>query len=378
MTVQAEDRAALQLALVPGVGPRTRRKLLECFGTPQAVLHATQRQLHNVPGVGAVLSARILEAAQSTDVDEVLEVCAKHAIRILLDDDTHYPTLLREIADPPGVLFAAGDLSESDQRSVAIVGTRHATPYGLRQSQRLATELVQAGFTVVSGLARGIDAAAHRGALAAGGRTIAVLGGGLLRLYPPEHAELAYEIQQHGAVLSEAHPLRPPSSGNFPQRNRVITGLSLGVVVIEAGARSGALISAHHALEQGREVFAVPGSIECPVARGCHQLLREGAKLVESIDDIVEELTMLSERVRESRGELFASAPPAELNDRQWAIWQNLGDTPTPIDDLIIATGLPTSQVLATLSTLEVRRIIRRVSGAFVERLANEAVLKNQ
>jgi len=375
MTVQAVDRAALRLALVPGVGPRTRRKLLECFGTPSAVLQATKHQLHSVPGIGAVLSDRILEAAKANDVDEVLEVCSKHAIRILLDDDTHYPTLLRDIADPPGVLFAAGDLSESDQRSVAIVGTRHATPYGLRQSQRLATELVQAGFTVVSGLARGIDAAAHRGALEAGGRTIAVLGGGLLRLYPPEHAELAYDIQQHGAVLSEAHPLQPPSSGNFPQRNRVITGLSLGVVVIEAGERSGALISAHHALEQGREVFAVPGSVECPVARGCHQLLREGAKLVENVDDIVEELTMLNERVRESRGELFASAPPAALNDREWAVWQNLSDTPTAIDDLIIATQLPTARVLATLSALEMRRIIRRVSGAFVERLAHEAVL---
>jgi len=376
MTVQEVDRAALLLALILGVGPRTRRKLVECFGAPAAVLRATKSQLYNVPGIGAVLSARILEAALSNDVDEVLQVCSKHAIRILLDDDTHYPTLLREIADPPGVLFAAGALSESDQRAVAIVGTRHATPYGLRQSQRLAMELAQAGFTVVSGLARGIDAAAHRGALAAGGRTIAVLGGGLLRLYPPEHAELAYEIQQHGAVLSEAHPLRPPSSGNFPQRNRVITGLSLGVVVVEAGTRSGALISAHHALEQGREVFAVPGSIECPVARGCHQLLREGAKLVESVDDIVEELTMLSERVRESRGQLFASAPPAELNEREWSVWQHLSDLPTPIDDLIIATGLPTAQVLATLSTLEMRRIIRRVGGAAVERLAHEAVKK--
>ena len=183
-----------------------------------------------------------------------------------------YPRLLNEIDDPPGILFSLGDIQSSDALAMAIVGTRHATHYGLRQAERLATGLARSGLTIVSGLARGIDAAAHRGALSAGGRTLAVLGSGILNLYPPEHAELAGQIARQGALISEAPPRRAPFSGAFPQRNRLISGLSLGVIVVEAAERSGALISARHGMEQNREVFAIPGRIDSRASAGCHAL----------------------------------------------------------------------------------------------------------
>jgi DNA processing protein len=191
-----------------------------------------------------------------------------------------YPQPLDEIPDPPPLLFVHGALQAADALAVAIVGSRHATHYGLTQAERLAGSLARAGFTIVSGLARGIDAAAHRGALAAGGRTLAVLGSGVLNIYPPEHQELAVQIRSQGAVLSEAPPHSNPLSGAFPQRNRIISGLALGVIVVEASARSGALITARHAMEQGRDVFAVPGRVDSRNSHGCHRLIRDGAKLV--------------------------------------------------------------------------------------------------
>lgn len=366
------DEYELRLALIPGVGPRTRRTLVSHLGSPEKVLRAPLERLQGVPGVGPVLGRRICAQRNDLDLAELLETCQAEQIAILLEGHASYPVLLREIPDPPGVLFIAGDLRPEDALSIAIVGTRHATPYGLRQAERLASELVRAGMTVVSGLARGIDAAAHRGALRAGGRTLAVLAGGLLRLYPPEHRGLADQIRRQGAVISEAPPLRPPSSGNFPQRNRIITGLALGVVVIEAGSRSGALISARHALEQGREVFAMPGQVDSPVSRGCHRLLREGAKLVESIDDILEEVGALTARVLEQQGaeeDDSAESPPG-LSDDERAVWQGVGSEPTAIDDVIRSSGLPAGRVLAMLSVFELRRLIERTGGAYVQRAA--------
>jgi DNA processing protein len=363
------DAFALRLALVTGVGPRTRRELLERFGSPQAVLAASTDDLQRVPGVGPTLSRRIREARDSTDWEQVLATCRQHEIAVMLEDDPDYPPLLREIHDPPGLLFLWGDLLPQDALSVAIVGTRQATSYGQRMAQRLAAELVAAVYSVVSGLARGIDAAAHRGALQAQGRTLAVLGGGLLRLYPPEHTELAAQVRGHGTLLTEAPPERAPSSGNFPQRNRIISGLSLGLIVVEAGLRSGALISAQHALEQGREVFAVPGPIDSPVSRGCHRLLRDGAKLVESVDDVLEELGSLRARATELHRRPQAIEPPRiELSERERRVWDAIDGTATPVDQVIIRSELPAAQVLATLSGLELRHLVRRLSGAFVER----------
>lgn len=365
------DPWAVRLALIPGVGPRTRRALLARFGSAAAVFQARRQDWAAVPGVGPTLCQRLAAARHQGDEQEVLDACRQHGISVLLEEDPRYPPLLREIPDPPGLLFVAGTLEPADCRSVAIVGTRHATRYGLRQAERLAGELVRAGFTIVSGLARGIDAAAHRSTLAATGRTLAVLGGGILRLYPPEHRQLANAIIRQGALVTEAPPHRPPNSGNFPQRNRVITGLSLGVVVVEAGSRSGALISARHALEQGREVFAVPGPIDSAVSHGCHQLLRDGAKLVETTDDILDELGALVQKAHEMAP---ASAPrpraetPAALSDRERRVWQAVGSEGVGVDEVIVASGLPTAEALTILGALEMRRLIRRLGGARVVR----------
>ncbi len=259
---------AVRLSLISGVGPRLRKALLEEFGTASAVLAAAPSDLRRVQGIGAELTRRIAVARHEIDVQAELDLCAANGITILADDHPAYPRMLREIHDPPGILFMRGDILPQDAISIAIVGSRHATQYGLAQAERLAGSLARAGITIVSGLARGIDAAAHRGALAAGGRTLAVLGSGVLNMYPPEHAGLADEVAAQGAVISESPPRSPPLSGAFPQRNRIISGLSLGVLVVEASTQSGALISARHAMEQGREVFAVraASTIACRVA----------------------------------------------------------------------------------------------------------------
>ncbi len=229
----------LRLVLVEGVGPRTRQTLMRRFGSARAVLTAAPGELRELPGVGPKLTARILAAGPEINVAEEIALCRKHHIDILIESDPRYPRLLREIADPPGVLFVRGRLDPRDGLAVGIVGTRHATQYGLRQAERLAGSLARAGLTIVSGLARGIDAAAHRGALAAGGRTIGVLASGVLNIYPPEHDHLADEVAAAGALLSEQPARSAPLAGTFPQRNRLISGLSLGVIIVEAAERSG-------------------------------------------------------------------------------------------------------------------------------------------
>lgn len=270
----SEHAATLRLALVSGVGPRIRQALLDRFGTAEAVFSAAEAALRETAGIGPKLARAISAARTEIDIPALLAECAASGVSIITQRDTsRYPRPLLEIHDPPGVLFVRGELKPEDALAIGIVGTRHATHYGLAQAERLAGGLARAGLTVVSGLARGIDGAAHRGALEAGGRTIAVLASGVRNIYPPEHAKLADEIERQGAVVSESAPQAAPRSGVFPQRNRVISGMSLGVLVIEAAARSGALITARHAMEQGRDVFAVPGRVDNRVARGCHALL---------------------------------------------------------------------------------------------------------
>jgi DNA processing protein len=361
--------ATLRLTLVSGVGPRTRKALLERFGSAEAVLCAAPSELRRVQGVGAKLTSAIVAARDEIDVDSELDLCRQHGITVLTDLHEQYPRLLREIHDPPGVLFVLGELLPCDALSIAIVGTRHATQYGQQQAERLAGGLSRAGLTIVSGLARGIDAAAHRGALAAGGRTLAVLGSGLLNIYPPEHEELAREITRHGALLSET-PLRSaPHSGAFPQRNRLITGLSVGVIVVEASERSGALISAQHAMEQGREVFAVPGRVDSRTSRGCHRLIRDGAKLVESVDDVLSELGPLVEATPGDDGRVVHHPAELQLNEQERQVLDAIPSEPTTIDQVVVASRLPVQRVLATLSVLEMRRLIRRLSGNLVLRI---------
>lgn len=371
ITTEPPDALAdtLRLALISGVGPLTRRALLEHFGSARRALEATASQLRGIAGVGPKLSARIIASGTEIDAEEEIANCQQHGVDILTESDERYPRLLREIHDPPGVLFCRGTLRPEDALSIAIVGTRHATHYGQQQAERLAAGLARAGFTIVSGMARGIDAAAHRGALSAGGRTIGVLGSGVLNIYPPEHAQLAEEVVKSGLLLSEIPPRRQPMSGTFPQRNRLITGLSLGVIVVEAAQQSGALISARHAMEQGREVFAVPGRVDNRMSHGCHQLIRDGAKLVESIDDVLEELGPLVQAAPLTTGEIVRHPAELKLNDQEQAVLQAISDELTTIDEVIVNSRLPAHRVLSTISVLEMRHLVRRVSGQQVTRV---------
>ena len=359
----------LRLSLIPGVGPRIRRALVERFGSPEAVLAAAPSQLRDVPGVGPKLAGKIAAAHREIDADAQLALCRQHQIAILRQSDADYPRALGEIHDPPSVLFVRGRLQPADALAIAIVGTRHATSYGLRQAERLAGSLSRAGLTIVSGLARGIDAAAHRGALGAGGRTLAVLASGVLCVYPPEHGPLADQVLAQGALLSEAPPRSSPHAGTFPQRNRVISGLSLGVIVVEAGDRSGALITARHAMEQGRVVFAVPGRVDDRTVRGCHRLIRDGAKLVETADDVLEELGPLVAAVSRDDGQVIHHPAELLLNELEQQVLGSIRAEATSIDEVVQETGLPVPQVLSTISVLEMRRLIRRLSGTTVLRL---------
>jgi DNA processing protein len=362
-------RHTLQLAMVSGVGPKTRRSLLERFGTSEAVLQAAPSQLREVQGVGPKLTGKILAARDTIDPEQLIADCQAHGVTILTDADDAYPVLLKQIYDPPAVLFVRGQFRPQDGMAVAIVGTRHGTPYGMRQAERLGSALALAGLTIVSGLARGIDSAAHRGALAAGGRTIAVLGSGVLNIYPPEHDRLAESVTASGAVISEAPPHASPQSGVFPQRNRIISGLSLGVIVVEAADRSGALITARLAMEQNREVFAVPGHVDDRTSHGCHRLIRDGAKLVQCPEDVLEEFGPLFTATTTAEGRTVHHPAELLLNELEQRVLDAVGTEATLVDGVVTATGLSVPQVLATLSVLEMRRLIRRVSGTTVVRL---------
>lgn len=362
-------RTYLRLAMIPGVGPRIRQTLLARFGTPEEVLVAPMDRLREVPGVGPKLARAITSAEQQIDVEAEISLCRENSVEILPDYHNTYPPSLKEIDDPPGLLFLRGSLQPTDRLAVAIVGTRHATHYGLRQAERLAGGLARAGVTVVSGLARGIDAAAHRGALAAGGRTLAVLGSGVLNIYPPEHDTLAEEVLQQGVLISESPPQAAPRTGSFPQRNRIISGLSLGAVIVEAGTRSGALITARLAAEQNREVFAVPGRVDDRSAQGCHRLLRDGAALVESVDDILEHLGPLAHPASKEDGTEVRHPAELQLNELEQKVLGAIGSDPTSVDQLVLQTGLPVPRILSTLSVLEMRRLIRRLTGTTVARL---------
>ena len=370
--------AHVRLACVHGVGGMIRKRLLEHFGSPQAVFAAKPAALAAVPKVGPKLAALIPEIAASPVAEETIRLCRRRGVELLLEGTAGYPRLLGQIDDPPGVLFVRGRLEACDALAVAVVGARHATAYGRRVAHQLAGGLARAGYTVVSGLARGVDHAAHRGALDAGGRTIAVLGSGVLEVYPPEHADLAVEIAGRGAVISEAPPLASPKAGAFPSRNRIVSGLSLGTVVVEAADRSGALITARLAGEQGREVFAVPGPIDGRMSRGCHRLIRDGAKLVESVDDILEELGPLFEPTVTADGREVRTPAELRLDEVERQVLAALdaaladaggGAGSIDLDELLAASELGVSRVLAAIGVLEVRRIVRRLPGNRVARV---------
>ncbi|WP_435019608.1 DNA-processing protein DprA [Tundrisphaera sp. TA3] len=365
---EAELLELIRLTMVSGVGPRICQALLDHFGSATRVLDATESMLRDVPGVGKKLATSIAQAHRANDAEAELALCRSLGVRPLARGSEEYPDPLREIPDPPSLLYARGTIEPADQLAIALVGSRRCTPYGLRIAERLASGLARVGLTIVSGLARGIDAAAHRGALSVGGRTIGVLANGLSEVYPPEHDGLAREVAASGAIVSETPMRQGPLAELFPRRNRIISGLCLGVIVVEATPRSGSLSTARHATEQNREVFAVPGPVDSLPSRGCHALIRDGATLVESVDDVLEQLGPLVREVRPS-----ADAPavrhPVELtlSDQERSLLGHLGAEPVAIDALIALTGLTASQVMATLSVLEMRRLVRRQPGpAFV------------
>jgi DNA processing protein len=331
------------------VGSALLRRLRERFDL--ADLHRVPRgDLERVPGIGPLTSRAILEAPAP---QEEIALAARQGIEILPSTGPGFPPALRTLYDHPIVLYRRGTLTEADALAVGVVGSRQATEYGRRQASRFAQELARLRITVVSGLARGIDTAAHRGALRAPeGRTVAVLGSGLLRVYPPENARLLGEICERGAAISEFPLASAPRTENFPRRNRLISGLSLGILVVEAAERSGALITADWALEQGRDVFCLPGPVESPLSRGCHRLIKQGAKLAESPADILEEIPAFAPLL----------APAVDLSPLERAVLRQLGERPASAESLAYSTRLPFPSVEHALSNL-VAKGVARVPG---------------
>jgi len=342
--------------IVRGIGPTRLRALLDYFGDVARAWRAPSEELARA-GLDRRSLKNLLAARATLDLDRELERIAAVGAQVLTWESPIYPRLLREIADPPPVLYVKGTLTEEDAWAVAIVGTRRALAYGREVTRRLATALARSGITIVSGLARGIDAEAHWAALHAGGRTIAVFGCGIDRIYPPEHRKLAEEIMAHGALVSD-YPLgTPPEGPNFPPRNRIISGLSLGVLVTQAGVRSGALITSDFAAEQGRDVFAVPGSILAHGCAGTNALIQDGAKVVLGPEDILEELnlTMVAEQT-EARQVLPADETEASL-------LACLSAEPVHVDELLRQVNLPVAQVTSTLALMELKGMVRQVGG---------------
>jgi DNA processing protein len=364
----SETCAALALSLVPGIGPRLQAALIRQFGTPGAVLEQSIESLLSVPGIGPKVAANLRGSDLLQNAAAVQAECRALKIDVVHAGQSEFPQRLREICDPPALIYQRGRLLPADALAVAVVGSRRCTAYGRAQAERLAGALARAGFTIVSGLARGIDAAAHRGALKAGGRTIAVLATGVRDVYPPEHAELARDIADHGALVSEMPLDQLPKPGLFPQRNRIISGLCLGVIVVEATRRSGALYTARHALEQGREVFAVPGNVDSIASEGCLDLIRDGVTLVRHADDVLAELGPLASPLTASDGATICNPRELCLNRLESEILELISSSPVHIDDILRSAQLDPSRVLATLTVLEMRRFIRRLPGSLFVR----------
>ncbi|MDG1893351.1 MAG: DNA-processing protein DprA [Fuerstiella sp.] len=359
----ADLRASLTLSLVAGIGPLLQATLLQHFGTAEQILRQSAATLQQVTGIGAQLADRIAATSHSAAGVETLRRCQELGVHLLQKRTSAYPQSLAYVHDSPELLYCRGMLKLQDDLAVAVVGARRCTTYGRLQAERLAGSLVRAGFTVVSGLARGIDGAAHRGALNAGGRTIAVMATGVREIYPPEHADLAMEIVDNGALGSEFPLDQKPRPGLFPQRNRIISGLSLGVIVVEATRNSGALHTARHALEQGREVFAVPGQLDSLASEGCHDLIRDGVTLVRNVDDILRELGPLASPATSASHATIHDPREMSLNPQEQEILSLIGTSPVQVDNVLRTTQLDMSRVLSTLTVLEMKHFIRRLPG---------------
>lgn len=352
--------------MVKGIGAVRFRALLDFFGSAEMAWQAPANALRQV-GLSQKVVENILQVRTQVSLDKIVERLVAQHIQVLTWDDDDYPHRLKEIAQPPPVLYVRGNFIPDDEWAVAIVGTRRITHYGRQVTEELATTLGRAGVTVVSGLARGVDGVAHQMALKSGGRTLAVLGSGVDRIYPPEHARLAEQIIAQGAVISDYPPGTPPEAQNFPPRNRIISGLAIAVVVTEAGLESGALITTQFAAEQGRDVFAVPGSILAPHCRGSNILIRDGARPLLSAQDVLEALDLNA--VVEHR--TARSVLPADPIEAQ--LYDVLGMEPLHVDDVCIKTEMPIEKVTAVLALMELKGMVRQAGGMSYVRIREDA-----
>jgi DNA processing protein len=342
--------------LVKGIGAVRFQALLNAFGDAETAWNASPSALA-AAGLGPKVVERLLEVRASVDLFQYWEGMQRQNISVLTWDEPGYPSQLKEIDQPPPVLYLRGEVTAEDGWAVAIVGTRAVTAYGRQVTEELALVLAQSGVTVVSGLARGVDGVAHSAALKAGGRTLAVLGSGVDRIYPPEHRAMAEKIIAQGALVSDYAPGTPPDSSNFPPRNRIISGLALAVVIVEAGETSGALITAAFAVDQAREVFAVPGNIHAPQSRGPNRLIRDGAHPLLRPQDVLEALDLTRNLERRE----IRRAAPSDATEA--ALLGVLNQQPLHVDEIRSQTGLPIERVSAALTMMELKGLVRQVGG---------------
>ena len=361
------EDAFLALNLLPRLGPvRVRRLLSQFSNDPTAVLSAPESDLKKVDGIGNEMASSILNWENLIDLAEEKRRIADHGISLLTIDSDDYPVALRQIYDPPFLLYVRGKILPRDKHAIAVVGSRRTTHYGTEAARKLSFQLAHAGVTIVSGLARGIDTAGHEAALAAGGRTIAVLGSGIGNVYPAENKGLADRIAENGAVISEFPVLYVPDKQSFPLRNRIVSGLSQGVLVVEAPERSGSMITANQAMDQGRIVFAVPGQIDRPTSGGCHRLIQQGAKLVCDSDDILAEIDAFSEL--DLKGDESSTEPGDSridtLGETERKVLAAFGnETEMLVDDLVPIVELPLATVSVALLQLEMKRVVKQLPG---------------
>src|SRR5262249_28473116 len=359
--------ACIALNMLPTVGPVRLRKLLEVFNEPQEILAAKRSELHKVEGIGNEVADQISNWESTVDLAAELERVRDFGATVITQDSPSYPRPLREIHAPPIVLYVWGELQERDHHAIGVIGARRTTHYGMESAKKLSYQLGYAGLTVISGLARGIDTAAHQGALAARGRTVAVIGSGLAELYPPENAALAEKIRAgNGAIVSEFSMEIEPDRQTFPMRNRIISGWSHGILVVEAGLNSGALITAAQALEQGRSVYAVPGHINAPSAMGSNRLIQQGAKLVMDASDILDDLQIV---LPETTPPHAWSRSLPQLSDEERRVYDAIDATETSIDDIAAKSELPSSVVSSTLLQLELKRLVKQLPGKYFVKL---------
>jgi DNA processing protein len=342
--------------LVKGIGAVRLQALLDFFGDIEIAWHASY-QAFCESGLSAKICDRIIQIREQVDLEKYYQKILSQGIKVIIREDIEYPRLLKEIQQSPPVLFIRGEIKLEDEFSVAIVGTRKVTHYGRQVTEDLANALAKHNLTVVSGLARGVDGIAHKTCLESGGRTLAVLGSGVDRIYPAEHRRLAEEIANNGAVISDYAPGTPPDSINFPPRNRIISGLSRAIVVIEAGESSGALITSTFAAEQGRDVYAVPGNINAPQSKGTNKLIQQGAKPLLDIREILEDLKV--ELVQEHKS--LRKTHPVDLFEQK--ILDILSDQPIHVDEITQLSGMPVSEVSANLTLMELKGLVRQVGG---------------